>query len=164
MGAVRTHTKQKAGIKSPPDSLVLFRDRMVTNCLMKLKGLYHSLWKMSKGKSSLFRGSLQAVENPPCISLWERWPALAGRRGFWLFNEKPKISNIYFANIRYPLSVMLSHDCSPTGGAKEPRFSTSSKLPLSRELVKLCQINCLAGQHGHVAVVFGTQFQRCVHA
>ena len=76
------------------------------------------------GKAIVRQGNVQTVDKVPCLSLWERWPALAGRRGFRLFNEKPKISNICFTNIRLPLSVMLSHDSSPRGGAKKPRFST----------------------------------------
>ena len=57
MGAVRAHTKQKMGIKCPPDSLVLFRDRMVTNCLMKLRRLYNSFAEKSKEKAPSGEGA-----------------------------------------------------------------------------------------------------------
>ena len=50
MGAVRTQTKEKMGIKCPSEVLVLFRDRMVTNFLMKLRGLYYKFSQKSKEK------------------------------------------------------------------------------------------------------------------
>ena len=61
MGAVRTHTKQKMGRSCPSEILVLFRDRMVTNCLMKLKGLYYSFRQMSKGKLPLASNAIKLV-------------------------------------------------------------------------------------------------------
>ena len=32
----------------------------------------------------------QTVKKRPCLSLWERWPALAGRRGFGIFHKNQK--------------------------------------------------------------------------
>ncbi len=43
-------------------------------------------------------------------------PAQPGRRGLGIFYENPRKADIYFANIKKALSVMLTHDSSPKGG------------------------------------------------
>ena len=68
MGAVRTHTKQKMGKICPSEKvLVLFRDRMVTNCLMQLAALYTIPADLSIGAQKLsFSG-----ESPLTIRDWK---------------------------------------------------------------------------------------------
>ena len=60
MGAkVSTHQKNERNC-THQTPLVLFRDRMVTNCLMKLIGLYYSFRKKSKEKAPSLEGAFTA--------------------------------------------------------------------------------------------------------
>ena len=64
-------------------------------------------------------GGLMLVEKVLASPFGRGGPAQPGRRGFGIFKENPKKADICFANIRKALSVMLSHDSSPKGGAKK---------------------------------------------
>ena len=61
---------------------------------------------------------LKTFMRSACLSLWERWPASAGRREFGFSLKIRKISNICCANIRCPPQSCCSHDTSPTRRAK----------------------------------------------
>jgi hypothetical protein len=54
MGAVRTHPNKKDAT-APINSLVLFTDRMVTNCPIQFSAFYHFQRPMSRG-SNIFLG------------------------------------------------------------------------------------------------------------
>ena len=61
MGAkVSTHQKNERNC-THQTPLVLFRDRMVTNCLMNLRGLYYIQRKMSKEKAPSEEGAFSEL-------------------------------------------------------------------------------------------------------
>ena len=65
------------------------------------------------------QGEAERVKKALASPFGRGGPAQPGRRGLEIFKENPRKADICFANIKKALSVMLTHDSSPRGGAKQ---------------------------------------------
>ena len=68
---------------------------------------------------------LSLSEKAPCLSHWERWPAIAGRRGFRYFVKNPRILDFCITNIRHPpqsCARITSAQKEKPGDSEDPVF------------------------------------------